>query len=167
MQDSIVIVGATSLGLLVGWMTGKVFVQLREFTPKAVTSILVVMGGAGVAVIFHLLNHSGLSSQAVWAYPIGLLVGFGACEIRAALERKKVARDHERDQIKITIENCLRIREYSIISFERLRRHTNEGWSDEFLKELIQFYPADFAPATPDHKPGLRWLRSTRITPGT
>jgi len=71
-------VGALFLGIFVGWLTRYFLFRLRSFTIQGLSGVVAVVSGAGV------LRLLGTHTEAVWLYPVGLVVGavvysVGAC----------------------------------------------------------------------------------------
>ena len=73
-MDSIVIGTACScLGLFIGGVVAYYIAKVKEFTLRGLTSVVAVIGGAGVLGIFKYLGTP--PTTAYWFYPIGLFVG--------------------------------------------------------------------------------------------
>jgi hypothetical protein len=155
MQDTIVTLGALSLGGVVGWMTGKVFINIRRLDGKAVTAIIAIMLGPSASFILRYGTKMNVPPSEFMSYFIGLAALFAIWEYLAMRARRAHEVLKQKRIVKLAIQNDLRRRNYSIITFDRLRSHTHQDWSDEYLKEIIKTFPADFASATPDNKPGL------------
>ena|ERR1035437_1004493 len=78
--------GATSLGIVVGWLVRYFIRRFEKFTPAALTTVIgVVAGGAAVKFL-------SVDLTVCWFYPIGLLVGFVVYHITAEIEMNKEAK---------------------------------------------------------------------------
>jgi NhaP-type Na+/H+ or K+/H+ antiporter len=65
-------VGATCLGIVIGWIISYFLRRYQEFTPKTLgTTISLIAGG----VVVKFLQ---VSPAVWWFYPIGLLIGLSA-----------------------------------------------------------------------------------------
>jgi uncharacterized membrane protein len=64
------IIGALSLGIVVGWLVRYFIRRFKSFTPKVLGSVVTAaIGGA----VIRFLEHD---TNVWWFYPIGLLLGF-------------------------------------------------------------------------------------------
>lgn len=68
-------IGATSLGVVVGWLVRYFVPRFETFTPAILTSVISI--GLGGVVIKFLENDKTV----LWYYPIGLLIAFIAYQI--------------------------------------------------------------------------------------
>lgn len=69
-MDIISAIGATALGIVVGWLVRYFIRRFESFTPKALGSVVSII--AGGAIISFLKTDMSVW----WFYPIGLLIGF-------------------------------------------------------------------------------------------
>jgi hypothetical protein len=67
--------GATSLGVLIGMLTGFFVQEANEWDRHALSSAVLVLAGGGVLGFMHWASPTG--AHEIWFYPIGLLAGFG------------------------------------------------------------------------------------------
>jgi hypothetical protein len=67
--------GATSLGVLIGMLTGFFVQETNEWDKHALSSAALVLVGGGVLGFMHWASPTG--AHEIWFYPIGLLAGFG------------------------------------------------------------------------------------------
>jgi|SRR5665213_648023 len=67
--------GATSLGVLIGMLTGFFVQEAKEWDKHALSSAALVLTGGGVLGFLHWASPT--DAHEVWFYPIGLLAGFG------------------------------------------------------------------------------------------
>lgn len=66
------VIGATCLGIFMGWMVRYFVFRFTEFTPQVLgMTVSVLTGGA----IVGFLSNDDNKSETVWFYPIGLLIG--------------------------------------------------------------------------------------------
>jgi hypothetical protein len=76
MSDTVVIgIGCAALGAALGGIIAYYIAKVRDFNLRGLTSVVGILGGAGVIGIFKLMG--GDPSVAFWFYPVGLLVGLG------------------------------------------------------------------------------------------
>ena len=68
--------GCASLGIVAGGLIGHYVASTKEFTLRALASVLSLVGGASVIGIFKFLG-GGDPGLAAWWYPIGILIGLG------------------------------------------------------------------------------------------
>jgi hypothetical protein len=64
------IVGALSLGIVVGWLVRYFLRRFEKFTPQALGSVITIIVGGAVVKFLE------VEKTVWWFYPIGLLVGF-------------------------------------------------------------------------------------------
>lgn len=88
-------VGATFLGLLIGWIVGETFARSERLDAKAVVSLISVMVGGAVIGLFQLLLNATNGtptdiSPEVCFYPVALFVAFAVTNtlIRVSTARK-------------------------------------------------------------------------------
>jgi hypothetical protein len=175
----LIALGATSLGLVVGWMAGQTFVRLKALDATALGAVVSVMVGAAVIGLFQ--NFVGGKSagfpQEVWLYPVGLLAGVFAAvyasyshektlrkiELGKTMEADKAAAERNTtESAKIIIQHLLAFNNWEMVSFDGIRAGTGQNWADEFLRSLILKYPDTFAAARlQGQRPGLKLLQAT------
>jgi hypothetical protein len=78
-------IGATCLGILIGYLVGFFIRRFKEFTPGTLSSVISVI--LGVVVIRFLEAEIAVW----WFYPMGLLIGFIAQTIVWKLEGKPLS----------------------------------------------------------------------------
>jgi hypothetical protein len=70
MQNVVPPIGATSLGIVIGWLVRYFIRRFKTFTPSVLSSVLsIVLGGAAIKFL-------AADKTVWWFYPIGLLIGF-------------------------------------------------------------------------------------------
>lgn len=65
--------GCFSLGAVLGGIIVHYIALVKEFTLRGLTSVVAILGGAGVIKVFELMGTS--PSELYWMYPVGLLAG--------------------------------------------------------------------------------------------
>ncbi len=70
-MDWLIVVGALSLGSVIGYLVRYFIRRFKNFTPSALTTVVTLIAG-GAAVKFF---SSEQQPWAVWLYPIGILMG--------------------------------------------------------------------------------------------
>jgi hypothetical protein len=157
----VIAIGAICLGLVVGWMAGQTFVQLKRFDVTALASIISVMVGAAVIGIFQsfLGKEPKNCPVEVWFYPVGLLLGVAGAEaisysqkktaqsdasLQEATQKREFAESRNAETAKIVICNLLQSKNWTVVSFEGIRDGSGQDWDDEFLSSLIIRYPNTF-----------------------
>jgi hypothetical protein len=76
-------IGATSLGIVIGWLVRFFIWRFKTFSPSVLSSVIsILLGGA----VTKFLSHD---ENVWWFYPIGLLIGFVVYQIIATIEIRK------------------------------------------------------------------------------
>jgi hypothetical protein len=170
-MEWVIVIGASSLGAMLGWMGYAVFAGHRDI--KTLSAIVGVIGGTVVLGFFR--AFSGPEStvpREVWFYPVGILAGGLLSARNEAVSRENAKADAKKsaaivdkakeiesakDTIVTTIQNRTTKAGKSItmISFEELRK-LNPKWTDDFLREVIQASPKELCHRTLDPgRPGV------------
>ena len=84
-MDIIAQIGATCLGILIGYLVGFFIRRFKTFTPVTLSSVVSII--LGVVVIRFL----EVELSVWWFYPIGLLIGFIAQTIVWRVEGKPMS----------------------------------------------------------------------------
>jgi uncharacterized membrane protein len=63
-------IGATCLGIVIGYLVRYFVRRFKNYTPKALSSVVSIILGGGV------VKFLSTDQLAWWFYPIGLLIGF-------------------------------------------------------------------------------------------
>lgn len=72
-------IGATSLGIVAGWLVRYFIRRFDSFTPKTLSAVLSILFGGAIVSFFD------ADKSLFWFYPIGLLIGFAIYTIIAIL----------------------------------------------------------------------------------
>jgi len=83
-------IGATSLGVVVGWLVRYFVPRFETFNAAILTSVISI--GLGGVVIKFLENDKTV----LWYYPIGLLIAFVAYQIIAMITVRQERRDGDK-----------------------------------------------------------------------
>lgn len=75
-MDWVIVVGALSLGLLIGALVGWYFSEAQKTTPVVLGVSISALVGSSVLAMFSFLSGSHGPSHEYWFYPVGLLIGF-------------------------------------------------------------------------------------------
>ena len=81
----LILLGALSLGIVIGWLVRFFLDRLRVFNVKALASIVSILVGGVVA---HFLGADPFRVS-VWAYPIGLLIGILVYPLISLLDKMR------------------------------------------------------------------------------
>ena len=82
-MDAIVVAGAMSFGVVVGWLVRYFIRRFSAFTPKTLSAVISIVGGGTV------VRFLAADVRAVWLYSIGLLLGFIIYSLVAWLARRR------------------------------------------------------------------------------
>ena len=80
-------IGATCLGVVIGWLTRYFIQRFNRFTPMHLSSVVSIILGSAVMAFL------GADKSVWWFYPIGLLLGFvlySAIAVRAGAPPPKI-----------------------------------------------------------------------------
>jgi hypothetical protein len=88
-------IGATSLGIVVGWLVRYFVPRFETFTPAVLSSVLTIgLGGAAIRFL-------ETDKTVWWFYPIGMVIAFVAYQILAMI----VVREDRKASIKFPLSN--------------------------------------------------------------
>jgi hypothetical protein len=142
--------GTIALGMVIGWMVRRTFIQQQKLDAKVLGSIISVMVGAGVLGIFKFFSGgiNGPLPNEVYGYPIGLLAGVLAtafADFATHVEGEgTVDKGRRMLEAKNAILHQIAGGEYSALSFEDIRNDLGtKWWTDRFLREVIRNYPTE------------------------
>ena len=80
MPNVIPAIGATSLGIVIGWLVRYFIRRFDKFTPAVFGSLISILLGSAV------MKFLSADKTIWWFYPIGLLIGFIVYQIIAMVE---------------------------------------------------------------------------------
>jgi hypothetical protein len=161
-MDYTIAAGAISLGMVVGWMVYRTFIQQATLDVKFLSSLISVMVGAGVIGIFQKISgsSSGLPRE-VYLYPVGLLAGVAAIPVIRFVDQTEKERQRRTaggfEEVKESIVQHIRGKNFRMISFGRLREDLGKPeWEDAFIRDVIARYPTQLRNAVlKGGKPGV------------
>ena len=82
-------IGATCLGIVIGWLVRYFLKRFKNYTPQILGSLISILFGG--AILFFLEK----GKDAIWFYPIGLLIGFIVYSMVAYLVKRGKIKDDD------------------------------------------------------------------------
>jgi|SRR5271166_1336549 len=156
-MDWVIIAGALSLGVILGWMGYIVFVSQSNI--KTLIAIVGLFGGAVVVGIFQAIAGTKAAlPREVWFYPVGLLAGIAFAAAIAAITSVVTSlvygfyltREQVKNLIVAHIKNKLDGDQHiTMIASDTLRTDLGlPGLTDAFVDEIVLHYPNELCHRT-------------------